>query len=71
MVNENITNYCDFKVDVTRLFGMPEGNAKVILMVIGALGSILLKLYNFPNQLWIPYLLGDIQNHFGHCACLE
>lgn len=71
MVNENITNYSVFKVDVARLFGMREGNVKVILVVIGALGPIPLKLCDFLNQLWIQYQLGVIQNHFVHCAYLE
>lgn len=58
---EKIDKYTELKVELSRLWGLPENNVKVIPVVIGALGSIPFKLKKFLDQLQIKYDLRALQ----------
>lgn len=67
---EKFTNYIDFKVEMARLFAMPEENINVIAVLVGALGSILLKMADSMTRNECHTNLGSSQNwlFFKNCA---
>lgn len=54
---EMISNYCELEVEIVRSYKMPKENVKVVLVVVGALGSIPLKFKEYFDQLGIKYSL--------------
>lgn len=52
--------YTDLKVEMKGLFGIREGHVKVIPVMSGALGRILLKLCDFIDQREISKQLSPI-----------
>lgn len=58
---EKILKYSELKVEIARMWAIPEGKVKVIPVVIGALGSVPRTATKYLNQLGIKYDLGTMQ----------
>ena len=56
-----ISNYCELKVEVARMWGLPFSKVKVIPVVIVALGLIPMKLRSYLDQLDIDYNINILQ----------
>lgn len=58
---EKITKYAELKVEIARMWGLPERKVKVLPVIIGALGSIPKSLTKYLDQLDIKYDVRTLQ----------